>query len=93
AGLSLHKPIKPFSVLHARVLSSDRDFFEKMLGLSPAERENAQLCLILSQTDAPLNAKVELHGLHVVSQAQLEKDVEAYGDSDLTSEMSYVFSN
>ncbi|MBP7928279.1 helix-turn-helix domain-containing protein, partial [Patescibacteria group bacterium] len=62
AGLSLHKPIKPFSVLHARVPSSDRDFFEKMLRLSPAERENAQLCLILSQTDAPLNAKVELHG-------------------------------
>lgn len=90
AGLSLSKPIKPFSLLHSYVRSTDRELFEKMLKLQPSDEENAQLCLRLSD-DASLYAdRVEMHGLYVVSNQRLLADIRATNDATLISEAESV---
>jgi predicted transcriptional regulator len=45
AGLSLYRPINPFSVLHVYVRTKDKDFFERILALTPSDETNAQLCI------------------------------------------------
>lgn len=87
AGLSLHKPIKPFSLLHAYVKGSDRDFYEKSLQLTPTSKETAQLCLMISDDASLYSSIVEMHGLNVVSNAQLRADLTAAGESDLVKEL------
>ena len=90
AGLSLYKPIKPFSMLHAYVKSADLIFFEKLLSLTPTDEANAQLCLILSEEASIYKTKEELHGLFVVSKDRLLADVQSLGDSVLASEASSI---
>ncbi|OGC57751.1 hypothetical protein A3H26_02000 [candidate division WWE3 bacterium RIFCSPLOWO2_12_FULL_36_10] len=87
AGLSLHKPIKPFSLIHAYVKSGEKDFFERMLQLTIATESTAQVCLIVSD-DAYIyaNAK-EMHGLYVVSNEQLKKDLMDNGEMELAKEL------
>lgn len=87
AGLSLHKPIKPFSVLHAYIRPQDLEYFEKMLQLSPASEGNAQLCLVLSDDDGVYSSSKEMHGLSVVSNAQLRQDLLEAGEEDLSAEI------
>lgn len=87
AGLSLHKPIKPFSLLHAYVKSTDREFFEQSLQLKTSNKDIAQLCLLIDDTQALYNSKVEMHGLNVVSNAQLKTDLLKSGETDLVKEM------
>ncbi len=87
AGLSLHKPIKPFSLLHAYVRSTDREFFEQALQLKPSNKDIAQLCLLIDDTQSLYNSKVEMHGLSVVSNAQLKTDLLKSGETDLVKEM------
>jgi len=87
AGLSLHKPIKPFSLIHSYIRSSDLPYFEKVLQLTPSQKDTAQLCLIVSD-DASLYAKRrELHGLYVVSDSQIKADLLADGEVELASEL------
>ncbi len=90
AGLSLYKPIKPFSMLHAYIKSGDLAFFEKLLSLTPTDEANAQLCLILSEEAGLYKTKEELHGLSVVSKDRLLADVQSLGDSVLTAEASSI---
>ena len=90
AGLSLSKPIKPFSVLHAYIRSADRELFEKMLKLQPSDEETAQLCLLVSDDVALYSNRVEMHGLHVVSNERLLADIKASGDAVLVSEAESV---
>ncbi|PJA87163.1 MAG: hypothetical protein CO141_00885 [Candidatus Moranbacteria bacterium CG_4_9_14_3_um_filter_42_9] len=90
AGLSLYKPIKPFSMLHVYVRPTDLVFFEKLLGLTPTDETNSQLCLVVSGDDAIYKAKEELHGLFVVSKARLLTDIAEMGDSALVSEASSI---
>jgi excisionase family DNA binding protein len=90
AGLSLFKPIRPFSVLHAYVREGDLAFFEKLLGLTPTDESNAQLCLILSDDDNIYRNKEELHGLYVVTKKKLLADIEIMGDSALVAEASSI---
>ncbi|OGC45311.1 hypothetical protein A2V49_02100 [candidate division WWE3 bacterium RBG_19FT_COMBO_34_6] len=90
AGASLHKPIKPFAILHAYIRSSDRDFFEKILRLTPANKTNAQLCLVLSDNQAIQANKKEVHGLYVVSNDQLKKDIATFGDAQLAQEIADI---
>lgn len=87
AGLSLHKPIKPFSILHVYVRSEDREFFERMLHLVPAEESSAQLSLITSGSKSLFSNKIEMHGLFVVSDMQLKKDLMDYGEEQLAREL------
>jgi hypothetical protein len=87
AGLSLHKPIKPFSILHVYVRSEDREFFERMLHLVPAEENSAQLSLLVSGSKSLFNNKIEMHGLFVVSDMQLKKDLMDYGEEQLAKEL------
>ncbi|MFC1700190.1 helix-turn-helix domain-containing protein [Patescibacteria group bacterium] len=75
AGLSLYKPISPFSVLHAYIRSKDRDFFERILTLTPSDEGNAQLCLIVSDDDKLYKGIDELHGLKVVEKKRLVEDI------------------
>lgn len=75
AGLSLHSPIKPFSLLHAYVRSKDRDFFERVLMLTPSDEENGQICLILSDEAKIYNDSMHMHGLSVVSKDRLLSDI------------------
>lgn len=91
AGASLHKPVKPFATLHAYVRSSDRDFFEKILRLTPANKGNAQLCLIISDSSSIYQSKEEVHGLYVVDKVQLKKDIATFGETELAQEMADVF--
>ncbi len=88
AGASLHKPIKPFATLHAYIQTSSRDFFEKILRLTPSNQTNAQLCLVLSDDSSVYTRKEEVHGLFVVSKEQLKKDISTIGDAQLAQEMA-----
>lgn len=90
AGLSLYKPIKPFSMLHSYVRETDLTFFEKLLGLTPTDEVNAQLCLLVTNDDKVFNSKEELHGLYVVAKEILLKDIQEMGDSVLISEASSI---
>ncbi|HLD51323.1 hypothetical protein A3K34_00580 [candidate division WWE3 bacterium RIFOXYC1_FULL_40_10] len=90
AGLSLFKPIKPFSTLHSYVTSGDQEFFERTLMLVPSDEANAQLCLLISDNNSLYADRVELHGLQVVSREQLLQDVRQYGDEVLLSEAESV---
>lgn len=87
AGLSLHKPIKPFSLLHVYVRPEDREFFERMLHLVPAEEGNSQLCLLTSGKKSIFNDKKEMHGLSVVSDNQLKSDLIDHGEDALAGEL------
>jgi hypothetical protein len=90
AGLSLFKPIKPFSILHAYIKSKDLDFFERSLMLIPSEESNAQLCLLTSDDAYIYNASTEMHGLIVVSKEQLMSDVRKYADEALSQEAASI---
>lgn len=90
AGMSLHKPIKPFSILHVYVRPEDREFFERMLHLVPAEESNAQLCLFVTKDKNVFESKKEMHGLYVVSDAQLKKDLLDNGEESLAREFESV---
>jgi len=90
AGASLHKPVKPFATLHAYIKSADRDFFEKILRLTPANKSNAQLSLIISNDAATYQSKEEVHGLYVVDKIQLKKDIATFGEVELAQEMADV---
>jgi len=87
AGLSLHKPIKPFSLLHSYVRTQDKDFFEKVLKLSSSTKESAQLCLIVSDEEPIYESRKELHGLYVVSDVKLRADLMAIGEEELAKEL------
>lgn len=75
AGLSLHSPIKPFSLLHVYVRSKDKEFFERVLMLTPSDEENGQLGLILSDENKIYNTSMQMHGLTVVSKDKLLSDI------------------
>jgi len=75
AGLSLHSPIKPFSLLHVYVRSKDKEFFERILMLTPSDEENAQLCMVPSDDNKIYNASVAMHGLTVVAKDRLLNDI------------------
>ncbi|MBI2415023.1 helix-turn-helix domain-containing protein [candidate division WWE3 bacterium] len=88
AGLSLHKPIRPFSLIHSYVRSEDLPFFEKILGLKQVEKSDAQLCLIASDDNDIFSSSREMHGLKVVSNSQLKADLISEGKADLAKELS-----
>lgn len=87
AGLSLHKPIKPFSVLHVYVRPSDKDFFERALQLAPSSKESAQISLKFTDDGNIYGNSEELHGLSVVSSDRLKKDLNDAGEIDLAKEI------
>ena len=88
AGMSLHRPIKPFSILHAYVDDSNLDFFERVLNLIPSDEKNAQLCLIPTKDRSIFDSKHEMHGLFVVSDDQLKKDLLMSGEAELAAELN-----
>jgi hypothetical protein len=90
AGLSLFKPIKPFSLLHVYIRPEDREQYERQLKLNPATEDDAQLCLILSKDNKIFSSKIEMHGLYVVSKMQLIKDIDRFGDPELVSEAQSI---
>lgn len=90
AGLSLHKPIRPFSLLHAYVRPEDKEFFEKALHLVLSDENNAQLCLISTKEKEIFLTKRELHNLYVVSDNQLKRDLGDAGEDDLVAELNSV---
>ncbi|OGC39013.1 hypothetical protein A3K42_01640 [candidate division WWE3 bacterium RBG_13_37_7] len=90
AGLSLYKPIKPFSLLHSYVRSADQQYFEKLLMLSPSDKENAQLCLMISDDSKVYATREELHGLYVVSKSVLLKDIEKFGSDELKGDAESI---
>ncbi len=75
AGLSLYRPINPFSVLHVYVRSKDKDFFERILALTPSDETNAQLCIITADEDSLYKEADEMHGLKVVQKNRLVEDI------------------
>lgn len=75
AGLSLYKPINPFSLLHVYVRPKDRDFFERILALTPSDEGNAQLCILVSDENSLYATADEMHGLKVVSKKRLIEDI------------------
>ncbi len=87
AGLSLHKLIRPFSVLHIYVKSEDRSFFERTLELSPVDKSSAQLAIFIDRSSV-LKSVNEVHGLSVVSNEQLKKDLLNSGEDDLARELN-----
>jgi excisionase family DNA binding protein len=87
AGLSLHKPIKPFSLIHAYIRPLDRSYFEKVLQLTPSTRDNAQLSLATSNEAKLYKDRKEMHGLQVVSDEQLKLDLLNEGETDLANEL------
>lgn len=90
AGLSLFKPIRPFSLIHAYVRPQDRDFFEKSLKLTEVSKNSAQLCLIVSDDRDLYSSKSEMYGLSVVSKERLKLDLISNGEKDLVSELDTI---
>ncbi len=87
AGLSLHKPIKPFSLIHSYIRSADLPYFEKVMQLTPCQKDTAQLCLITSNDDKVYDKRKELHGLYVVSDSQIKEDLLNEGETELANEL------
>lgn len=87
AGLSLHKPISPFSLIHAYVNSEDLPFFEKILNLTKTDKDDAQLCLIVSDEDSIYDNINEMHGLNLVSNKRLKKDLVEAGEEELAEKL------
>jgi excisionase family DNA binding protein len=90
AGLSLFKPIKPFSILHVYIRPTDLQSFERSLGLTPAEESTSQLCLLVSSDTKVFTEREEVHGLFVVSKQKLMDDVTKMGDTTLIDEAKSV---
>lgn len=90
AGLSLYKAIKPFSILHVYAKNRDKDFFERILMLTPSEENNSQLCLLVDDDKEIYANSQELHGLYVVEKKRLLADIREYGDSDLIEEAESI---
>jgi excisionase family DNA binding protein len=90
AGLSLHSPIKPFSLLHAYIRAEDRKHFEESLQLKVATESDAQLCLVVTDDMSIFSSSEELHGLYVVSKEQLASDIAEVGEASLREESSKV---
>ncbi|MCA9302292.1 helix-turn-helix domain-containing protein [Candidatus Nomurabacteria bacterium] len=90
SGMSLHKLIRPFSVLHAYVKDTDLEFFEKSLELTESDAGNAQLCLYVVSSNKVFDEGKEMHGLNVVSDQQLRKDLIDSGEIDLANELDEV---
>ena len=90
AGLSLFKPIRPFSMLHVYIKPEDRDYYERVLKLVPSKEEDSQLCLVLSKQDMIFDQKSEVHGLYVVAKEQLVRDIKEMGDSTLLNEAQSI---
>lgn len=90
AGLSLFKPIKPFSLLHAYVKPQDLIFFEKSLALTPSEETGAQLSLLVSSDESIFEERQEMHGLYVVSKKRLLDDISKMGTGGLEDEVKGV---
>lgn len=89
AGLSLYTPLKPFSMLHSYIRSNDKNFFERILMLTPSDENNAQLCLIVSDDQSLYEDRDELHGLFVVSKKKLLEDVGEF-DGELLKEAEKI---
>ncbi|MBI4091214.1 helix-turn-helix domain-containing protein [candidate division WWE3 bacterium] len=87
AGMSLYKTIKPFSVLHAYIKPEHREFFEKALQLSPADKNAAQLCLICSSDTSIFETSKEMHGLKVTSLVRLKRDLLEAGEDELAGSL------
>ncbi len=91
SGLSLHSPIKPFSMLHVYVKSKDKDFFERTLMLTPTDPDNAQLCLLVSDDSKLYANSVVMHGLVVASKEKLLSDIrEMDVEGSLTKEAESI---
>ncbi|HBI35596.1 MAG: V-type ATPase subunit D [candidate division WWE3 bacterium GW2011_GWF2_41_45] len=90
AGLSLFKAIKPFSVLHVYIKSKDKDFFERILMLTPSDENNAQLCIMTNDDKDVYTSSEELHGLFVADKTRLLADIRKHGDSDLIEEAESI---
>lgn len=89
AGLSLHKMIRPFSILHIYAKPEDREYFERTLELTEATEGNAQMGIFVD-TGRVIENRKEIHGLYVVSDLQLRKDLLEHGEVDLASEFDEV---
>lgn len=87
AGLSLHKPIAPFSVIHLYVREKDLELFEDYLKLNPSSEESASVCLITQDSNEVFRDVYELHGLNVVSNVQLRSDLIDKGLDKLAREI------
>ena len=89
AGLSLYRPINPFSVLHVYARPKDKDFFERILALTPSDETNAQLCIIVSDEDSLYKGADEMHGLKVVDKKRLVEDINEM-DEELLKEAQSI---
>ncbi|HOD01632.1 MAG TPA: helix-turn-helix domain-containing protein [bacterium] len=89
AGLSLYRPISPFSLLHVYIRPKDKDFFERILALVPSDESSAQLCIITSDEDDLYAGADEMHGLRVVNKKRLLQDITKMKD-DLVKEAENI---
>ncbi len=87
AGLSLHKPIAPFSTIHAYINDLDLEVFEDYLKLTTCEPEEAHVCLLIPKSRSVFEEAYELHGLFVVSNIQLRSDFIDRGLENLAREV------
>jgi len=76
-GLSLHYEIKPFSIIHAYVRSSDLNLFKKRLKLKETPRQKANLCLMTTRQDVFRDAR-RMRNFAVVANDRLLQDLLAY---------------
>jgi len=88
AGLSLHKPISPFTLIHSYVRGRDLELFEDYLNLTEVDSPSeASVCLIVPGDLSIFEDSYELHGLYVVSNVQLRSDLIDKGFDKLAREI------
>ncbi len=74
AGLSLHKDISPFTLIHVYINERDLEIFEDYLKLTPSSERDAHLCIKVAEDRDIFDDSYELNGLFVVSNVQLRSD-------------------
>jgi excisionase family DNA binding protein len=88
AGLSLHKPIAPFTLIHTYVRDRDLELFEDYLNLTQVDTiTDSSVCLIVPSDPSLFEDSYELHGLYVVSNVQLRSDLIDHGLDKLAREI------
>lgn len=88
AGLSLHKPIAPFTLIHSYVRARDLELFEDYLNLTEVDNPSeASVCLMIPDDSSLFEDAYELHGLYVVSNVQLRSDLIDKGMDKLAREI------
>ena len=93
AGLSLHYPIDPFTVLHFYINPEDLQLWKSSLGLIPVSNKDEANIGVFINTDIVFVPTKEIVGFKVLEDKLLLKDLMRAGEDALVREFRQKISN